>query len=156
MKPEVVTGRWFEVECSDGGTDMVPFELIGETDPKLDAFNDYVESEPVSFELKSGVGARFSASGFLDATPWSVYDTAVEAWTALIDEDASAFTWLTDENGAHIHMPSCDAAAAMVAAVQSLAGTMLERDGCLVYCLHIDDDSPLVTELKNQGFTVSE
>jgi hypothetical protein len=45
----------------------------------------YTEGTPQSWENIQGYGARLSAPGYLDCTPWDVFDTAEEAEKYLQD-----------------------------------------------------------------------
>ena len=50
-----------------------------ELDGVSGAFEDYCEGQVQSWELIQGYGARLSAPGYLDCTPWSVFETEEEA-----------------------------------------------------------------------------
>ena len=52
------------------------------------ALLDYCENrECWSVELREGWGARLTAPGYLDCTPWSVFDTREEAEASLRDQE---------------------------------------------------------------------
>ena len=81
MEIETHPGPFFAIDGRDGTT-YVPADVIGEdTDPKdLDAFADYYDGREVeSVELVRQAGARYTAPGYLDCTPWTVADTEEEA-----------------------------------------------------------------------------
>lgn len=102
MEPEVTAEQeWYEVESSDGGVEWVPAELVGYID--LDNVGDvideacpgwksacravwpFVEGRPLAVTLVRGFGARLSARGFCDATPWTVHESEAAA-LAYLDE----------------------------------------------------------------------
>lgn len=59
----------YEVECSDGGSYIVPLDVHpGAVNP--DDLSDYVPSEPVTYDIVEGWFARYSAPGYLDCTDW--------------------------------------------------------------------------------------
>ena len=113
MRPEV-TGwqEWVAVENSEG-TSYIPGELVSlpgwfplgmEVDAEsvemlphvadphsawdevLSAVRDYAGRNVYRVEITHGYGVRSSAPGYLDATEWSVYETAEEANQAYWDE----------------------------------------------------------------------
>jgi hypothetical protein len=99
MEPQIEHNNWFEVE-TDNGTEFVPVDLIdvrgsidiGETlDPTehgdiIAALHDYCEGRPQSVKLIEGFGARLSAPGYLDCTPWCVFATEEEAQEYIKEE----------------------------------------------------------------------
>jgi hypothetical protein len=96
MTPEIIKDRWL---CADGprGTEYIPLDVWArneieniikscqkdeaEKDPEIvDTLSKYTEnSEFWSLRVIGGYGARLSASGYLDCTEWSVFDTEREA-----------------------------------------------------------------------------
>ena len=54
-----------------------------ERDTTIEKIRPYVNGKPQSWENIRGYGARLSASGYLDCTEWTVFDTAEEAETYL-------------------------------------------------------------------------
>lgn len=114
MKPEIVEGKWVEVECSNG-TWWLPGQLpdsqrkgelwgagipvwwngsfvtIGVDEGRaLRALAFFYEiylpgHSPISFEVKHGLGARLSAPGHLDSTDWRFFGTYNMAKTYLED-----------------------------------------------------------------------
>ena len=81
MEPEITEKQtWYVVE-GNCGTDFVPADVCAVAD-----IADYVESSTIeSVETMEGYGARLSASGYLDCTDWSVFDSIKEAAQYLID-----------------------------------------------------------------------
>jgi hypothetical protein len=86
MQPQIVFGRWIEVD-GNVGTEVIDADLVGDIEPyqgpaipipKLLA--DYCENRTAT-EIKviEGYGARFSAPGYMDCTPWTVFETEEEA-----------------------------------------------------------------------------
>lgn len=93
MQPQVEHGRWYVID-GPAGTECVPADLVGvaPTGTRATLFpvpaplRDYCENrECWSVELRDGWGARLSAPGYLDCTPWSVFDTRAEAEAHLRD-----------------------------------------------------------------------
>ena len=94
MEPQIVFGRWVQVE-GNIGTEWLDADLIGEIEPYEgpaipipEALESYSENRTVT-EIKviEGWGARLSAPGYMDCTPWTVFDTEVEA-QAYLDEQS--------------------------------------------------------------------
>jgi hypothetical protein len=92
LEPEIVFGKWIEVDGNQG-TEFIDADLVGEIEsyqgpaiPVPAELSDYCENRTVT-EIKviEGWGARFSASGYMDCTPWCVFETEKEA-QAYIDE----------------------------------------------------------------------
>ena len=90
-----VTGKqtWLRVETTIG-TEFVPADLVGfvrnseqvsqpltelERAKYEGMIRPYTEGTIQSWEHITGFGARLSAPGYLDATDWTVHDTAEEA-----------------------------------------------------------------------------
>ena len=57
-----------------------------EREATIDNIRDYVEDTPKSWENIKGYGDRLSAPGYLDCTPFVVFDTQEEAEQYLTDE----------------------------------------------------------------------
>ncbi len=109
MEPEIVYGQWILVD-GPAGTEHIEADLVGQVEeypkpgqpgtgdepggerqpiPIPDELQAYVENT-TAWEIKvvSGWGARLSAPGYLDATPWTVFETEEEARAYLADEQA--------------------------------------------------------------------
>jgi hypothetical protein len=65
MEPQYVLGSWVEVEDKYGETRYVPAEYAED----LEEGEHAVRLHPLK------VGARLSASGYMDCTEWSIFDT---------------------------------------------------------------------------------
>ena len=96
MQPQIQHGLWWIID-GNCGLDVVPSDLcdtagweVGETIHESDESNlftlrlltlsQYTENTTVySIELRQGFGARLSAPGYMDCTPWSVHETEEEA-----------------------------------------------------------------------------
>ncbi len=106
MQPEIAHGQWFEVD-GPNGTEWVDAGLIDspeeflariETeyeevtggfgyDPIPEPLATYTENTKAwTVRLVEGWGARFSAPGFMDATPWCVSQSEAEAKAYLEEE----------------------------------------------------------------------
>ena len=84
MNPDIQHCDYFEVETNSGSW-IVPADLVSRKG-KLSRFADYVEGNEVeSAEFKTGYLARLSASGYMDCTEWSAFDTEVEAIEYLLE-----------------------------------------------------------------------
>ena len=95
MVPVVEFGAWYVVECADGGSDIVPADLIGNPPATAEALADYVDSAPVTWERVQRWGARLSAPGYMDCTHWSLFDTEAEA-RADLRESYECCPWTGD------------------------------------------------------------
>lgn len=83
---------WVEIDGTQGIT-AVPFDILSMsqvnavTETRYDVseltlneeLGDYYEGRIHSVSLRQGYGARLSASGYLDCTEWSVFDSVREA-----------------------------------------------------------------------------
>ncbi len=65
---------WWQVDTT-AGTEYFPVEDIGKEPADSDAFTSYCDGKVISWEQIEGYGARLSAPGYLDCTPWSVFQT---------------------------------------------------------------------------------
>lgn len=83
MKPQYEHALWYEVETTHG-TEFVPANLVGDKKGR-EYLEPYLEGEYISHEMRTGVGARLSAPGYMDCTSWTVFDTKEEA-RAYIEE----------------------------------------------------------------------
>lgn len=103
MEPEVTSEmEWYECETSEGA-DFLPAELVGYVG--LDEAGDVIDEDSASWQaavravrpyleggrvyevrLVRGYGARFSAPGYLDCTPWAVFDSESEAIAYLAEQ----------------------------------------------------------------------
>lgn len=84
MTPEYLKTDWYEID-GDHGITFVPVEVVGQVnldEATKGMFGDYYEggAKAISEVTKRhGWGARLSASGYMDCTDWSVFDTEQEA-----------------------------------------------------------------------------
>jgi hypothetical protein len=85
MQHQVYYTRWIEID-GPCGIDAVPFDVVfthqgAKTfDVKFEDIKDYTENrEAWSITIRDGYGARLSAPGYMDCTPWSVFNTEDEA-----------------------------------------------------------------------------
>jgi len=78
METEVMFGEWFIWEDRYEGTCAIPHEYI----------NDVPDEQIIEViqQRVDGWGARMSAQGYLDCTPWVVFDTVEDAYQYLEDE----------------------------------------------------------------------
>jgi hypothetical protein len=94
MQRQVEYGRWVEVDGPQG-IEVIPADLVGEVTtyrgelaPVPDELSDYCENRQAwSIGVREGWGARLSAPGYLDCTPWSVFDTEAEAKAHLAEQE---------------------------------------------------------------------
>ena len=94
MQPEIYYGDAYDCD-TDHGREIVPLELVGIMDDDATPaeqwarVSDYLEGKPMDAdtppELVTGWLARMQAPGYLDCTPWAIYDTEAEAREALSD-----------------------------------------------------------------------
>lgn len=103
MKPQIVFQEWYVVETRDG-TEVLPADRghppmhlgmeyeFDDGDDEIDEFvgrlRDFLEApieRVLSVQLTEKWGARLSASGYMDCTPWSLFGTQAEAIEHLID-----------------------------------------------------------------------
>lgn len=91
MQPEVIgPTEWWMVDTTSG-IQWVQCEFVGRENVKAVDLLDYLEDtfsaeDIIRWESQSGYGARLSAPGFLDCTPWSVFETVEAARSSLIEE----------------------------------------------------------------------
>ena len=107
MQPEIIQGMWYEID-GPSGLEFYPVDELGAI-PEIEAefeangsvlgnamewenkempagLRDYVESDEVwTITKREGFGGRLQAPGYLDSTPWSVYDSEEEAEAELKD-----------------------------------------------------------------------
>ena len=85
MEPEIYHGAYYSVE-TDCGTEIIPEDVAGRVNHNSD-LQDYCEGkilEPLEYVTRNGGWlGRLSAPGYLDCTPWGVYDTEQEAIDSL-------------------------------------------------------------------------
>lgn len=94
MEPEVWQGTWIEVESMGGESCWIPAYVLPGADPDSLTPEDvleYTDAPDVACIERivvhsNAIGVRLSASGYLDATDWSVHDTIDEARYALQEE----------------------------------------------------------------------
>jgi len=94
LEPQLEYGDWIEVD-GPAGTEVIPADLVGEIE---EYHGDLVAlPEPISMycenrkawsirRLTNRWGCRLSAPGYLDATPWSVFETQAEAEEYLAEQ----------------------------------------------------------------------
>jgi hypothetical protein len=103
MEPDIQEGEWVEIDGGQG-TEAVPSEYVDmdeveslkqavEAEGKADLngmkIQDYFENRVISsIEVKTGWGARMSAPGYMDSTPWAVFATEADAVEYLKDQGA--------------------------------------------------------------------
>ena len=80
MAPEIEEGEWWEADSKDGGTYSYPAWIVSKREAADDCGAKMCDVRKVT-----GFGARLSASGYLDATDWTVYATEDDAIVALVD-----------------------------------------------------------------------
>ena len=109
MQRQIVKGSWLKVETTYG-TEFVSIADTSlfvrdshtlthpmtpeEKHAAVTKIQPYTEGEPQEWENITGYGARLSAPGYLDCTPWEVFESEQEALDYLAendpqDEDAS-------------------------------------------------------------------
>jgi len=97
MQPVIEFGKWYEIDTMNG-TSFVPFDVIGEINQSFlgnppssyarKRVADYVDCDVKdinTIEIREGFGARLSASGYLDCTEWTVFDSEKEAKEYLVE-----------------------------------------------------------------------
>lgn len=77
MQPQVLYGAFYVVETTYGD-EVIPFDVLGLVSNPSD-FKSYIEGRYKDHELEVGYGARMSASGYMDATPWELFKSKAEA-----------------------------------------------------------------------------
>ena len=91
MQPQMTDQQWwFYYETRSEGTTWVPAELFSPDSLAKELGDDLVGSIGVT----AGYGVRRSAPGYLDCTPWDVYDDEDDAQAAfdeLVAEDEEMF-----------------------------------------------------------------
>lgn len=75
MEPQIAYGNWWKVETT-AGTEFVDADILSK-----DELGECCEGEIIDGEIEKivGFGARLSAPGYLDCTPWDVLGTYQEA-----------------------------------------------------------------------------
>ena len=83
MKPQTLFDNWYLLETTEGGM-CLPMSEFGDnlTDDDLAGA---VNSDIEEVNKAQGFGARLSASGYIDCTEWTFFDTEEEAVKYLID-----------------------------------------------------------------------
>jgi len=161
MQPQVRHTTAITVETASGESSTVPFDDVGTSERS--ALSSHFGERVVEVTVeKDRYLARTSAPGYMDRTDWAAFPTEKEAWAHLIEFYPECFTWSVEHTAdegsgtAHIYMPSDAAAEALVEAVQSLAGSSLERDGNFVYASLLSNSEEIEEELTDAGFDVEE
>ena len=109
MEKQVEQGLWIEVD-GPNGVDAFPADLVAghwawdvgttyarpenATEDDNDTWelmcqsvSDYTENREIwTITIRKGYGARLSAPGYMDCTPWSVFDSAEEAEEYLAEQ----------------------------------------------------------------------
>ena len=87
MEPQLEFGNWIEVD-GPAGTEFIPADLVGEIEEYHGELAALPETISMYFENRQAWhirrqenrwGCRLSAPGFMDATPWTVFETEEEA-----------------------------------------------------------------------------
>ncbi len=94
MQPQIEFGTWIVVDGPQG-TEAVPESVVGqgveeyhgELAPLPESISMCFENRQ-AWEIKrvEGWGARLSAPGYMDATPWTVFETEEEAQEYLVEQ----------------------------------------------------------------------
>jgi len=159
MQPRVFIANVYEVE-TEVGTELVLEDVAGKG-ATAEGLSQYLEGDRIeSIELKeNAVLGHLTAPGYMDQTELEVFETELEAWESLVENHPEVFRWgvehAAENPTAHIYAPTEEAAMALQAAVQSLNGALLERDGVFIYAA-IMDPQAASQELSEQGFEVEE
>lgn len=89
MEQQIIYGRWIEIEGSDGTT-FVHFDSIFCTPrkksftPSNEVMRDFYDGDEIyGVRVIDGYGARLHMPGFMDCTPWGVYETETLAVSEL-------------------------------------------------------------------------
>lgn len=100
MERQVNKDHWIQCDGPNGiesfPSDLVTLDLPMGTytpdSPQWDALTQavsmYIEGDSTalySIEFREGWGARLSAPGYMDCTPWTIYDSEAEAEAGLTD-----------------------------------------------------------------------
>ena len=98
MERQVKEGLFIVVD-GPGGTDYIPADVLtAEYDTHTVPWhilrdyceeNGFSDSREVRVSSEYGFGARFSAPGYLDCSPWEVYETEREAVDSLTDDEST-------------------------------------------------------------------
>ncbi len=92
MVPVVESEEYYSVDCNHGETHIVPVSASGivQTAGEL---QQYVEGEiddpDAEIVPQTGFICQMTAPGYLDQTDWSAFETEVEAWEYLLDEQGN-------------------------------------------------------------------
>lgn len=79
MKKQIQYDRFFKIETSHG-TEWIPQDVIGKQSTlTASEARPYIEGEFISAVLVDGYGARYTMPGYLDCTPWTVFETEAKA-----------------------------------------------------------------------------
>ena len=163
MQPRVFKDDVYVVTTKADGDLTIPKSDVGShgASPDHKHFKDFVEDveDITDVALEHGKWIAYTtAPGYMDKTDYAVFDNEGEAWTYLIDFHADVFEWAVDMTAsegegptAHMHCETEACAKAMLAQVQSVAGSKLERDGTFVY-VPADDAEKTKKELESMGF----
>lgn len=77
MQRQVEFGSWHLVETVRDGTESIPADLFDGTVKGAEGF--FGPGNVLSVDTVTGWGCRLSAPGYMDCTPWDVFDTEQEA-----------------------------------------------------------------------------
>ena len=93
LEPQIIHGRWISVD-GPAGTEFIPADLVAEVPvydgpviPLPESLSPYCENRTVTeIKVVKGWGARFSMPGCLDATPWTLFSSEIEAQAYLEEQ----------------------------------------------------------------------
>lgn len=94
MEPQLQQGDWIEVD-GPAGTEFIPADLVGQIEeyhgdlaPVPESLSMFCENSQAWHirRLEGRWGARLSAPGYMDATPWAVFETQAEAEEYLAEQ----------------------------------------------------------------------
>ena len=108
MQPQMTEQQWWWCfDCPDRGKTWVPYE-----DFTKDQMHDMFSAVAGTLHLTAGYGVRLSAPGYLDCTPWDVYDDKEDAEAALSEYVAEYEDDEDDEDDGESHLRGMEAFAA--------------------------------------------
>ena len=118
MQPQIEEDDWVMID-GPAGTEWIQDEFVNvnevqqliaslesgqQIELKTTSLGQYTENDKAwDIDLRHGFGARMSAPGYLDATPWTVFDTEAEAKAYLASE-------MEEETGMEEEQPPIDKA----------------------------------------------
>jgi hypothetical protein len=79
MIKQIAYNRYVRIETQDG-IEWIPQDVIGKQSIfTASEAEPYISGQFISASLVDGYGARYTMPGYLDCTPWSVFETEAEA-----------------------------------------------------------------------------